>query len=141
MREFEKQATGSPPITSNVNSRSTTPVIVKEKSHAPPPQLPMPGIMKSNSKATKSIPLGNLVAPASPEITLPVSPGPGSASHLVTVKKRPIRGSSGRRGHESATCPPNGEEDPDTVLGYSAPNPNSIDEAAERGRDDTRMVD
>ncbi|RPA94246.1 hypothetical protein L873DRAFT_1467907 [Choiromyces venosus 120613-1] len=28
-----------------------------------------------------------------------------------------------------------------TVLGYSAPNSNSTDEAAERGRDGTRMVD
>ncbi|RPA94245.1 hypothetical protein L873DRAFT_1814730 [Choiromyces venosus 120613-1] len=46
MRELKKQAAGSCPITSNVDSRSTTPVIVKEKSHVPPPQPPMPGIMK-----------------------------------------------------------------------------------------------
>jgi len=33
------------------------------------------------------------------------------------------------------------EEGPDTVLDYSAPNPNSTDEEAERGRDGTRKVD
>lgn len=33
------------------------------------------------------------------------------------------------------------EEDPNTVLDYSAPNPNSTDEEAERGRDGTRKVD
>ncbi|KAG0137552.1 hypothetical protein HOY82DRAFT_649290 [Tuber indicum] len=108
MRELGKQEAGSPPMASNVDSRSITPVIVKEKSHAPPPQPPMPGIM--NSKPMKSIPLGNLIAPATPEITLHISPEPGDASHLVTVNKHPIRGSGGRRGHASATYPSSGEE-------------------------------
>jgi len=90
----------------------------------------------------------------------------------LSVNKRPIRGSRGRRGHASATYPSSGEEvsparngkgkksgkntkkmrrwdaegnadeeDPDTVLDYSAPNPNSTDEEAERGSDGTRKVD
>ncbi|KAG0638811.1 hypothetical protein HOY80DRAFT_1046685 [Tuber brumale] len=105
VQELEKKAARSRPITSSVGSLSTTPVIVKEKSHVPPPQPPRPGIMNC-----------------------------------------PIRVSSDHRGHESATYPSNGEEnadeeDPDTVLSYSAPNLNSTGEAAEHGRDGTRMVD
>jgi len=46
MRELEKKAGGPRPIASNVDSRSTTPTIVKEQWDAPPPPPPMPGIMK-----------------------------------------------------------------------------------------------
>ncbi|KAG0643080.1 hypothetical protein HOY80DRAFT_1034620 [Tuber brumale] len=103
-----------------IDSHSTTSVLVKEKSHVYPPKPPMSGIMKytfissppgggfrfnantdtANSKPTKSIPLGYLVAPTNVEITLLISPGPGSPSHLVTVNKFLIRGSSGRRAAE-----------------------------------------
>lgn len=126
----------------------------------------------AHSKPRTPAPSGNLATPATPEIARPISPAPGSGSHLLSVNKRPIRGSRGRRGPASATYPSSGEEvsparggggkksgkntkkmrrwdadgnadeeDPNTVLDYSAPNPNSTDEEAERGRDGTRKVD
>ncbi|KAG0125630.1 putative signal recognition particle, alpha subunit [Tuber indicum] len=171
MRELEKKAGGPRPIAFGADSRSATPAIVKEQWDAPPPP-PMPSVMKSSSRATAPAPSGNLATPATPEIARPISPALGNVPHLLSVNKRPVRGSRGRRGHASAAYPSSGEEvsparygkgkksgknakkmrrwdadgnaeegDPDAVLDYSAPNTNSTDEEAERGRDSTRKVD
>ncbi|KAL7270942.1 hypothetical protein RUND412_006333 [Rhizina undulata] len=123
---------------------------------APPPP-PMPGLMKAPSKPGSPAPPNSLAAV--PAIPRPISPAAPTTPHLLTAK-RPVRSRGRRNGNSAQTAASSGdevspgrsgkggkktgkkmrrwdidgtatEEEPGTILDYSAPAGTSTDEESE----------